>query len=144
MKILFLDIDGVCNSSETFQRHSGVIGIDPYMALLVDRIIQATDCKVVLSSSWKHSQEGRDEVRRQVCDFIDITPNLDSGIRGKEIEAWLSAHPEVKQYAILDDDSDMLPEQMDNFFQTKWDKGLTQDIANKVIQFLSRPPANEK
>jgi hypothetical protein len=33
-------------------------------------------------------------------------------IRGEEIKAWLHQHPEVTRYAIVDDDSDMLPEQV--------------------------------
>lgn len=58
MKFLFLDVDGVMNSEETLKKpnmtrdpQGGVVGIDPYLALLVNRIIHATGCKVVLSSS---------------------------------------------------------------------------------------------
>jgi hypothetical protein len=42
-KIIFLDVDGVMNSRHTLARvrpGGGIIGIDPYLALLVDRIIQ--------------------------------------------------------------------------------------------------------
>lgn len=141
MKILFLDIDGVVNCVTTAQRYRGFIGIDPYMAILVDRIIQSTGCKVVLSSTWRLTEDGRDEVRRQVCDFIDCTPDMQKGHnygftkRGYEIEAWLKNHPEVKKYAILDDNTDMLPDQP--FFKTSWTVGLTQEIANEVINYLN-------
>lgn len=158
MKVLFLDIDGVVNCSKTMQRHRGVIGIDPYMALLVDRIVQATGCEVVLSSTWRLWPETREEVKRQVCQFIDTTPQLlrsmsnggfingedydgkggyQSASRGYEIQDWLDRHPEVTQYAILDDDSDMLAQQKPNFFKTTWDDGLNEEIANRVIAHLN-------
>lgn len=138
LKILFLDIDGVVNCSSTRQRHRGFIGIDPYMALLVGRISLAVeDLKVVLSSSWRNFGDGgREEVASQVLPIFDITPNLGT-IRGEEIKAWLDAHPEVTKYAILDDDSDMLEEQLPNFFKTTWEEGITTEIAKKVIDHLN-------
>ena len=157
MKILFLDIDGVVNCATTTQRHRGCIGIDPMMAFLVGKITLAVpDLKVVLSSSWRHMTEGREEVERQVVPIFDITPSVrePGRIRGDEIKAWLDANPLIKcehptscppfsramcmwhpieKYAILDDDSDMLPEQMPNFFQTSWQTGITPEIAERVI-----------
>lgn len=137
MKVLFLDIDGVVNCKTTQQRHRGFIGIDPYLAFLVGKIVLATDCKVVLSSSWRHSQDGIDEVKKQVIDIYDITGNCCSGIRGVEIHNWLKQHEEVTKYAILDDEGDMLLWQKDNFFQTSWDTGITEEIVEKVIKHLS-------
>lgn len=148
-KILFLDIDGVCNSQETINNsHKGVIGIDPYMAFLVGKIQLDTNCEVVLSSSWRHHERGREEVRKAVVDFIDITPNCCEGIRGVEIHKWLSKNVEKfntswykrsdeLRFAILDDDSDMLLWQKDHFFKTSWQTGLTKEIADKVIQYLN-------
>lgn len=138
MKILFLDIDGVVNSVTTAQRHRGMIGIDPYMALLVGRIIEATDASIVLSSSWRHDPGAREEVTKQVMPFIDVTPNFKGETsRGTEIKAWLDLHPEVTKYAILDDNEDMRTEQMPNFFKTSWSTGLTQEIADAIIAHLS-------
>ena len=144
MKILFLDVDGVCNSKETLQRTtSGVYGIDPYMAFMVGKIQLDTGCEVVLSSTWRYGEESRKEIRERVVNFIDVTPNSwyhkefdHHSIRGEEIQKWLNNHPEVTKYAILDDDSDMLPEQLTNFFQTSWEKGLTEEIAKRVTEHL--------
>lgn len=133
MKVLFLDIDGVVNCKHTTQRHRGTIGIDPYMAFLVGKItLNVPDLKVVLSSSWRNFEDGRAEVERQVCKLHDVTPSRLMGIRGEEINQWLQEHPEVTRYAILDDDSDMLPEQLPNFFRTSWDTGITEEIADAV------------
>ena len=137
MKVLFLDIDGVVNCKTTQQRHRGFIGIDPYLAFLVGKIVLATDCKVVLSSSWRHSQDGIDEVTKQVIDIFDVTGNCCSGIRGVEINNWLKQHEEVTKYAILDDESDMLLWQKRQFFQTSWNTGITEEIVEKVIKHLS-------
>lgn len=139
MKILFLDIDGVANCSTTQQRHRGTIGIDPYMAFLIGKIVLDTDCKVVLSSSWRHWEDGREEVERQIVPCLDITSKHDSRIRGEEIKMWLDKHPEVEKYAIVDDDSDMLEEQMPNFFKTSWEVGITKEIAENITKHLTTP-----
>lgn len=136
MKILFLDIDGVVNCSTTGLDPNGFLGIDKYMAFLVGKIVMQTECKIVLSSSWKHGKEAKEQVKKQVYKFIDITPDC-PGDRGNEIKAWLDDHPEVTKYAILDDDSDMLKEQLPSFFQTTWKTGLTDEIMYKVIKHLN-------
>ena len=137
MKILFLDIDGVVNCARTYKAGTSNFPLDPYMAFLVARIVEATGCKVVLSSSWRYHEESAEQVRQRVVDFIDVTPKL-NGLtsRGTEIDKWLEAHPEVTKYAILDDNSDMLEEQMPNFFLCPWETGLTDEIAQNVIDHL--------
>lgn len=137
MKVLFLDIDGVVNNEKTTQRHRGVIGIDPFMAFQVGRIVEWTGCIVVLSSSWRHWPDGVKEVECCVCKIADVTGSDAEGVRGREIAVWLTAHKEVERYAILDDSSDMLPEQEPNFFKTSWKEGITEEIANRVIAHLN-------
>lgn len=148
IKVLFLDIDGVCNSEVTFRKDPHQhFPIDPYMAFLVGKIQLDTDCKIVLSSSWRHHEESVEHIKNRVVSIYDLTgyeptdPNRPSGVencqRGREIKAWLDKHPEVVEYAILDDDSDMLPEQLPNFFKTTWLNGLTEEIAKKVIEHLN-------
>lgn len=144
MKVIFLDIDGVVNCVTTAQRHRGAIGIDPHMAFIVGKLVEDSGAKVVLSSTWRLWKESRAEVARQVCDFIDVTPRMplmggaEMCERGREIKAWLDQHPEVTRYAILDDDSDMLPEQQPNFFQTTWARGITDEIAGRVLDHLNK------
>lgn len=134
--VLFCDIDGVVNCKSTQQRHRGAIGIDPYLAFLVGKIQLDTNCWVVLSSTWRLWEETREEVRRQVVDFVDVTKDF-SSVRGDEIKEWLDRHPEVEKYAILDDSSDMLEEQLPNFFKTTWDEGITPEIAKAVTEHLN-------
>lgn len=136
MKVLFLDVDGVLNSRNTTNFHE-LYPIDQYMAFLVGRIQLQTSCEVVLSSSWRHHPEGVENVSKRVVELLGATPFL-SGCRGDEIKAWLEEHPEVEKYAILDDDSDMLVEQAPNFFKTTFEEGLTDEIAEAVIEHLGR------
>lgn len=143
MKVLFLDIDGVCNSRDFVRRTGKSLWntTDPEAAKLVQRIIKETGCKVVLSSTWRMYPDSRKAVRQQVCKYIDCTKDLQGGAkrgvvdRGHEVQEWLDRHPEVTQYAILDDDSDFLPNQW--LFKTSFDTGITEEIAEAVIHHLN-------
>ena len=140
MKVLFLDIDGVVNCRTTVQRHQGFIGIDPMMAFLVGKIQLDTDCQIVLSSDWRHSPDGVEEVEARVAKLLDKTKSLDitySIQRGSEIKEWLDRHPDVTRYAILDDNNNMLDEQQKNFFKTSWATGITPEIALAVTNHLN-------
>ena len=137
MKVLFLDIDGVVNNKSTEKKFRKLMAIDPAMVALVQRIVRNTGCEIVLSSFWRLFQNGRDEIERKVCKFAGITPILHAP-RGYEIKVWLTLHPEIEQYAILDDAGSILPEQRANFFQTRWETGLTEDIALAVEKHLNK------
>lgn len=134
MRVLFLDIDGVCNSERYAKERAkgGMLDIDPVAAARVNRIIDATGCAVVLSSTWRLSEDLREQVRKNVCEFIDVTADYPGKKRGIEVQVWLNQHPAVRQYAILDDDDDFLPGQ--HLFDTTFAEGLTDDIADQVIK----------
>lgn len=150
MKVLFLDIDGVCNSRAYLyqlraknKKATLWYGIDPEAAKLVKRIMAETKCVVVLSSTWRLYEDGKAQVKREVCNFIDCTKDLQAGAkrgfvpRGEEIAEWLERHPAVTHYAILDDDSDFLPNQW--LFKTSFTEGLTEEITEAVIAHLNAP-----
>lgn len=138
MKILFLDVDGVLNSEHSYVDPKSPYPIDAYQVLLVDRIVQATGCKIVLSSSWRYMANWR-EILKSAAPCLEIIDRTDSGRsmrpRGAEVADWMALHPEYKIYAILDDDSDFLEGQP--LFRTDWKVGLTEEIANKVIEHLN-------
>ena len=68
MKVIFLDIDGVLNTSETFkireqiEKETGIwnIEIDEFRVEYLKQIIDDTGAKVVLSSGWKKDFENID------------------------------------------------------------------------------------
>lgn len=141
-KILFLDIDGVCNSRRFAEAGNSLWNnTDPAAVALVKRIIAETKCDVVLSSTWRLYPDSRKAVKEQVCHYIDCTVDMQRGgkwgvtERGYEVQEWLDRHPNVKQYAILDDNSDFLPNQW--LFLTSFDIGITEEIADAVIAHLN-------
>ena len=81
------------------------------------------DVKICVSSVWKHhfgtkGYKSTPEKWEDAFQLLGFKPGTYVGItgdrktlRGQEIQEWLDKHPEVEDYAILDDDSDMLPEQ---------------------------------
>ena len=143
MKVIFVDCDGVLNKASDFETYMD--GTDNYFRLnrkLVDRllkIVKDTDAKLVLSTSWRKLHGSIEFLNKCGLEFIDQTVNFsDKGSkRGFEIQDWLDAHPEVTVYAILDDDSDMLLSQRENFFQTEFEYGLSEGIAYRVTYKLN-------
>lgn len=138
MKILFLDIDGCVNKRENFNPTSKntMYPLDSYCAFLVGRIQLQTGCEVVLSSSWRHDPDAVDQISEYVVKLLDMTPKLRK-YRGDEVQAWLDRHPETDKYAILDDDMDFYVYQAPNFFKTIFEDGLTDEIAEAVINHLN-------
>lgn len=152
MKVLFLDIDGVVNKQDNFNPaiKNNLYPIDSYCAFLVGRIQLQTGCDVVLSSSWRSHPEGVQNVSERVVRLLDKTGyhkwdgvirhargrDWPHELRGDEINDWLAKHPEVDKYAILDDDSDFYDDQP--LFKTTFKDGLTDEIAEQVIEYLGR------
>lgn len=161
MKILFLDMDGVINSSNFARRyykkyHKGIGGFeffDPNKVKLVNKICIKTDCKIVWSSTWRNyfsdlnkCKQCFDNVGLLSDRLIGCTPCFFSGwsqggrhSRGGEIRSWISGTEyNLDKCAVLDDGSDageFLPTNC-KFFQTTNTYGLTKRITDQVIDYL--------
>ncbi len=160
MKVIFLDIDGVLNVYPQGRDDYGSI----FHKHFVDNlrwIIEQTGAKIVISSTWRFS--GLDimiemwKVRNLPGEVIGITPDFmhQTGTtlqRGKEIIAWIEEwekiNTKIKSYVIIDDDTDMEPEQLKNFVKTSGNTthsdfvdgggyGLTKECSQKVIDILN-------
>ena len=70
---------------------------------------------------------------------LDPDDNLPSAFKAvrDEIAAWLNEHPDVRSWAIVDDDPGMLPSQLERFVQTDFETGLTDAAAEQVKGLLS-------
>lgn len=144
IKVLFLDCDGVLNSTSDLSVRSGrsetidsIYVLDMKKVRLLQKIVEDTGCKIVLSSVWRLHDEGIKTLEFYGINIHDVTPSI-SGPRGAEIQHWLFNSDEmVERYAIIDDDSDMLPYQFVNFFQTDPDYGLTETIAYRITHFMN-------
>lgn len=143
MKVVFLDVDGVLNRSRPV---NGVQAFDlenwvmPHAVSNVNRVTRATGAKVVVSSTWrigKTVEQLRDMFAfvGLEAEIVDKTPTSLSGYRGHEIDRWLQLHPEVKEFVILDDGSDMDPH-ASHLVQTGCYVGLTRRHVKVAIQKL--------
>jgi hypothetical protein len=160
VKIIFLDIDGVLNHEafykERFEKRyeEGAMPhphseIDPKSVENLNTLIKETDAKVVISSTWRHSGL---EYCKDVLEFhgfngeiIDITPSHQSRFRGLEILDWVKTNEKLigeryfnfTEYVILDDDSDMLYWQRNNFMLIDRFVGLTMGDVFRAKRILN-------
>lgn len=165
MKVIFLDIDGVLNSGdnmralyrlkinhgigETRDQHGQLF--DERCVNFLDCIVRETGANIVISSTWRAA--GLLKMKRMWGDrglpgeVIDITPRVVSpemvekyyqvgADRGYEIQQWLEDHPEVTDYVIIDDDSDMLSHQA--FVKCNGKYGITYELMIESIQILNK------
>lgn len=152
-KVIFLDIDGVLNCSTTTSR----IGVHPFvddnkLELLHD-IVVSTGAKIVLSSSWRFGafNTATPSERMFLMELLQafrnhglemwhsVTPASAEGClhRGKEILKWLENNSGVEKWVAVDDVADDLEGVMDRAVITTWEKGLTPELAIKVIKMLN-------
>lgn len=133
MKVIFLDIDGVLNSAmwaERIAKNRDVykhIYIPEWQDINAINLLKNHICnhniKLVISSSWRLStvEETKKDFNRynfikQLNPYIiGVTPYKESRHRGEEIKAYLEEHPEIENWVIIDDDTDILPEQAYRF-----------------------------
>jgi len=105
----------------------------------------AYDIKICVSSVWKNHFKKEEEWNKALVNlgfrddiFVGITPNSKDRIRGYEIKRWLDQNEDVEAYAIIDDDSDMLEEQMKSFFLVDGYYGLTPNILYRIGRHLRK------
>lgn len=152
-KIVFLDVDGVLNSTRScvalggygfFPRRGRMEGVvdfvkeaklDPIAVLLLNRLVKESDAHVVISSTWRMGSTIEEfnslfaaYVPDNVIKVVGMTPVFSKGVRGDEIQDWINGNLQsVDKFVILDDDSDMLPHQLPSFVQTDHACGLSHE-----------------
>lgn len=156
--LLFLDIDGVLNSSDWAVRteQRGLLGLDPEAVARLQRVVDETGCSIILSSTWRllHSLS---EMRgllieagmRSPVPLRDRTPDLTTKThtgsqilkavgRGMEVNAWLDNIGFEGRYCCIDDDSDFLPGQP--LVKTTFQSGMLDSHADQCIAILKGQP----
>lgn len=139
MKILFLDLDGVIVTRASLKIHSGLFApFDPVCVERLNRITDATGAHIVVSSTWRLFFEF-DELCELFKNYgvtgkvYGRTPDLRYTAREEEIKAYLSKHPEVRQFAVVDDDRDVVSNAV--FTETVY--GLQDWHVEELIRLLS-------
>ena len=147
--IIFLDIDGVLNSDKYFDSISNKECINPVDRLMLDidmskvklllEVINKTNAKIVITSSWRRMKLYPYIKERLVSMGLPVvgeTPFIE-GRRGEEIKLYL-ANNYVSNYCIIDDevfkDYNTLEDNLviTNFYED----GLTIDHAKGVVKKL--------
>jgi hypothetical protein len=159
LKVIFLDIDGVLNNRDTltnnYSYNCSPAAWSAESCDVLKEIVEKTGASVVISSTWRLTLMHMIEHGFKMIDIpmpIDKTcslagiynenaPNefIRESIRGDEIEQWLSLNPQVTHYVIIDDNSDMLPDQLANHFvQTDmYEGGLKREHIPRILEILS-------
>src|SRR5579864_2263254 len=110
MRVIFLDIDGVLNTPNTWGKRPFGEALERPLVERASQLVKDTDADVVISSTWGkiHSigaiigwlaAKGFEPTNR----IVDVTPDLEN--RAREIEAWLFKRPNVTAWVALDDDT---------------------------------------
>lgn len=118
-KYIFLDIDGVLSSRDWFEQNKhtkGYTEINPDKVKLLKEIVDRTDAKIILSSTWRslaaHDGKPEHEMYTYLTNSLkgfglsisDQTPYIQQN-RPQEIKTWLENNTnEGDCYVSLDDD----------------------------------------
>lgn len=151
MKLIFLDVDGVLNHFACFAKltasgQSSIEALDDECIHRLQKLVDATKATIVLSSSWRFSPDHVETLAYRLSLFglrIHSQTTLKGRHRGTQIEQWLEENNRQNaRFVILDDDSDMLPEQMPFFVKTSMETGLTDEHVAKALEILKNPVDN--
>lgn len=142
---IFLDLDGVVAWCLYGVPAAGRLRRECVEQL--ERIVQATGAKVVVSSTWRlgsiFSPAWLGEQLRPfgfTGQIIGATPSLPNEHRGAEIQAWIDAQPVAtrpRKLVVLED-AEELGALESSCVRTNYDKGLTATDASRAIRMLGR------
>lgn len=148
IKFIFLDVDGVLNDESTLMQDND---INPDHVKRLRRIVEKTDAKIVLSSSWRigfdNNMKARGPISRVLSDALKKenltlfakTVDLLRGTRGDEIEVFLKNN-KCDEFVILDDeDEDIVNKALlkDHMVKTMFKTGLTDTNIDDAIRILN-------
>ena len=142
MKYIFLDIDGVLNSSNNKKLIDGVVDENKY--LLLKKLINQTNAKVIIISSRRLYIEDRNQLLNIFDDIYDkvsfISFKLLSKYRKDEINLFLKDNI-VSSFVILDDiDDNYTKDEFINkhFIHVDGVTGLNELNIEKAIEILNK------
>ena len=149
MKILFLDFDGVLNSQDYRERYGSMgAGIDKSKMLMLKRLVDSTNAKIVIITSlkeyWDKNPENCDYFGKVINDtfaeygleIYDKTPVSESGMREDDIRDWICENSGIKNYVAIDDGALFAKFLVGHFVQPK--DGLEEEYVEKAIEILNR------
>lgn len=151
--VIFLDIDGVLNClGSVLALGDPNHHLDPVSVGLLSRICKETDALVVVSSSWRIGRTVK-QLQHELQNlgayklaerFVGKTGDGHNGHRGRQIRQWIEDNVHTGRYVIVDDDSDILPEQAPFFVHTSWEDGFRARHYQEAMKILKPEHADTK
>jgi len=149
MKILFLDIDGVLNNHTHME--NGYCGIDRDKVRLLNKILDETECQIVITSAWRYMFLSRSMNIRglenlflthgvKIHNRIFTTTISDEEIptRGLQIQNILDLFKKTKYTYVVVDDMDLdITNNGHPFVKIDGKVGLTEKEAGEIIHVLN-------
>jgi hypothetical protein len=135
VKVIFLDIDGVLNCKTTPNPRNFPYVVDSKLLARFKKLLDRTGAKAVLSSTWRLDPVGLFAAKHFGVPFIDVSPDMPKKPRRHEVLTWVSKHPQVSRYAIIDDENDELDDLP--LFQPSRKTGITSEIVRGVERYLN-------
>lgn len=146
MKLIFLDIDGVLNSSKGSKEYLAFMEVEK-LKLLKELIIDSNADGVVITSDRRYSQYDMEDITL-AFDMYEIfivgllrNPNDEDfeDNRGKQIRDYLeNSKDNISSIVILDDNDDGISELFpDEFIEVSRLDGLTSEIVDEAIKILN-------
>lgn len=156
-KVIFLDIDGVLNTSFTKERQ-GVI--DEFRVAYLAEVVHKTRAKIVLTSTWRYNfdrgifslkpiskstKELVKTLKKHKVKISDLLPDTPNDQRAEDIFNYIQKH-HVTQFIILDDELfTYQPLSLDkHLVRTKFDArdekdtGFTKEMIQISIELLEK------
>jgi hypothetical protein len=153
MKIIFLDIDGVCNTPSFLRKvlanKTIVSEVIPEECLDYNNIVhlntlcEKSGASIVISSSWRIFFS-LPAIREALAakgflyseNIVGKTPKLDGKERGFEIKDWLKNNP-VDGFVIIDDNDDMVS-LFSHLVKTDYAFGLQEKNVAAALYILNK------
>jgi hypothetical protein len=171
MKVIFLDIDGVLNSTTDFMEkdyvedhpyNHGAEVISPGKLALLEEILKQTDAKIVVSSTWRELFSIKELydmfvergftfprtvfVGRTESSGFSLSGDRELYGRTHRISEWLEKRDDIEAYVIIDDMEQHLfnEEHHEHFVQTDFHNGLNYYSMKRAIDILGRNEEYQK
>lgn len=158
MKVLFLDIDGVLNGHE-FDDEAKSCNIRRECVKRLNRVVEATQCKIVISSAWRYMVHGgamtltgfaymlRTHGLLGITNIIGVTAKDREPVdpealeRGEQIRRFVrhwnsEGKAAITHFVAVDDEDIGHTAAMVPLVLTDGGKGLTDDDSEKLIALL--------
>lgn len=151
-KIIFLDIDGVLNThkytvqTKDDEEHAYKF-LDRNKIKLLKHIVDTTNARLVLSSTWRNSFAANLEptdylstsltsaLKNEGLELYSKTEHLNDD-RYTEIKTWLKNYPEINKFVIIDDNDFDWKDLYPFWIKTSYYIGLTEALVDDVISIL--------